>query len=156
MNRRTALLACALVAVGGSSAPALAAKAKPKPITGTYAISNVTPDPTYEAAMDPGCSGSLPGGKDIHPFTVPAAGTLQVVLDGDDPTKGGVGTPVGSLGPDWDLYVSSPAGVEGESTGGSSHEEVVVSFKGKTEVTFDACNNTGAPNAKVTYTFTYK
>ena len=153
MNRRTALLACALVAVGGSSVPAMAAKAKPKPITGTYTISGVTPDPTYEAQLDPGCGGQLPGGKDQHPFTVPAAGTLQVVLDGDDPTKGGVG---GLAGPDWDLYVTSASGVEGEATGGTSHEEVVVSFKGKTEVSFDACNNLGLPNATVTYTFTYK
>lgn len=157
MNRRTALLACAVVAVGGSSVPAFAAKAKPKPITGTYTISGLTPDPTYEVGSiagvtDAGCDHLLPaGGKDAHPFTVPAAGTLQVTLEGEDPSKGAA-----PVSPDWDLYVTSATGVEGESTGGTAHEEVIVSFKGKTEVSFDSCNNTGLPNATVTYTFTYK
>ena len=155
MNRRTALLACALVAVGGSSVPAMAAKAKPKPITGTYTLTT-TPDPTYEVLAEagkgaPGCDHALPaGGKDSHPFTVPAAGTLSVVLDGNDPSKGAA-----PASPDWDLYVMQGADVAGESTGGTAHEEIVLTFKGKTEVSFDACNNTGLPQATVSYTFTY-
>ena len=156
MSRRTAVLVTAALLAAGSTAPAFAAKAKPKPITGSYTVS-ATPDPTYEVLSvggqgKPGCDHLLPaGGNDDHAFTVPAAGTLQVVLDGQDPTPSS-----SPLRADWDLYVTDAAGVDGESTGPTAHEEVVVSFKKKTAVTFVACNNNGAPSATVSYTFTYK
>jgi hypothetical protein len=158
MSRRTAVLVASALLAAGSTAPALAAKPKPKPkpITGSYTVST-TPDPTYEVLSvagqgEPGCDHLLPsGGNDDHPFTVPAAGTLKVVLDGQDPTPS-----QSPLRADWDLYVTDPSGVAGESTGGTAHEEIVLGFKKKTAVTFVACNNNGMPSAKVSYTFTYK
>src|SRR4051794_7395508 len=80
MNPRT-LLAVALVAtVASTQAPALAAKPKPKPITGTYKAT-ATPDPTSTSQVtNEQCKPTIPTGVDRHPFTVPAAGTLEVKL----------------------------------------------------------------------------
>ena len=86
---------------------------------------------------------------DQHPFTVPAAGRLHVVLDSPDPT--------GTGSTDWDLYVEGADGSELDSShGGTSHEETTTPFKNKTALSFVVCNLAGAPNGTVSYTFTYK
>ena len=147
----TAVLAAA--ALGAVPAQAAKPKPKPKPIKGSYSLT-LLPDPTYEAAGlagMPGCAGVNPQGKNSHPFTVPAAGTLHVVLDATDPTKGAY-----PAGPDWDLYVMDAGGEVDSSTGGTSHEETLDGFKKKTAVTIMVCNNIGAPTGTVSYTFTYK
>lgn len=151
----TTLLAAASLAAAG---PAMAAKPKPKPITGTYTAS-LPPDPTKEVGSlqeKPACSGLSPMSINHHAFTVPAAGTLTVTLDGEDPTKGGVPTPLGNAGLDWDLYVLDAEGVVGESDGGTAHEQVVVSFKKKSVLDLQICNLDGLPNGTVTYRFDYK
>jgi hypothetical protein len=154
MNRRTAVVATALtVAVLGALPSQAATKAKPKPkpkpITGGYSLT-LLPDPSpnvTNTAGRPGC-GVLPQAQDKHAFTVPAAGTLRVVLDSPDPTKQKL--------TDWDLYLLDPDGIRTSSKGGTSHEEIVEPFKAKTPVTFWVCNLAGQPSGTVTYTFTYK
>ena len=154
MNRRltasVALVAAATVAVVPAQA---AAKKKPKPIKGSYTVT-LPPDPTKEVtstASLPGCSGLLPVSKDSHPFTAPAAGTLLVKLAGQTPD----GNPSPAL-LDWDLYLTQDGGVEAESDGPTSHEEIFVRVRKKTTFAFDVCNLDGLPNATISYVFTYK
>jgi len=150
MNPR--LTTCAgLIAVAALGiAPAHAAVKKPKPITKSYQLT-LPPDPTPNAtntAGMPGCTGISPASADKHAFTVPAKGTLKVVLDSPDPTSTG--------NTDWDLYVlDSDGSILDSSHGGSSHEETFDKFKKKNPVTFWVCNLLGQPDATVTYTFTY-
>jgi hypothetical protein len=154
MNCRTTVVTAALtVAVLGALPSQAATKAKPKPkpkpITGSYALTLV-PDPSpnvTNVANKPGC-GVVPQGQDKHGFTVPAAGTLRVVLDSPDPT--------GKKVTDWDLYLLDTDGILSSSTGATSHEEVAEAFSRKTAVTIWVCNLVGAPNGTVSYTFTYK
>ena len=151
MNRR--LVTCAsLAAVAALGiAPAHAATKKPKPIDKTYSLT-LTPDPTGETGGLPGlpdgCTGVNPAGQDKHPFTVPAKGTLKVVLDSPDPTGHGA--------TDWDLYIlDSDGSVLDSSHGPTSHEETFDKFKKKNPLTFEVCNLAGQPTATVHYTFTY-
>ena len=156
MNRRLISAVALLAAAALSAAPAHAAtkkKAKPKPIHGSYHVTT-TPNPTLEATDElPGaesCNDVVPAGVDDHPFTIPAAGTLQVVLQGADPS--GRGAPV----PDWDLYlIDSDGSVLDSSNGAGAHEETTDKFKKKQKVTIKVCNLVGTPDATVSYTFTY-
>ncbi len=154
MNRRlTAALALTAAAVTAGALPSEAAtKAKPKPITGSYTLTLVPdPSPNSSAATGTsGCTGVIPQSTDKHPFAVPGAGTLQVVLDGDDPAKGA--TPAGV---DWDLYINDASGEVASSHGGTAHEEVSFKLKKKTGLTFIVCNLGGPPNGKVSFSFTY-
>jgi len=154
MNRRVtasvALVAAAAVAVVPAHA---ATKKKPKPIKGSYSVT-LPPDPTKEVtttAGQDGCSGLLPVSKHSKEFLAPAAGTLQVTLDGQTPD----GNPSAIL-LDWDLYLVQDGGVEAASEGATSHEEIFVKVRKKTLFSFDVCNLDGLPNATIKYTFTYK
>ena len=155
MNRRLISCAAVLAVASLAGAPAQAAtKKKPKPIKGSYHLTT-TPNPTMEATDElPGadsCNAVVPAGVDNHPFTIPAAGVLEVTLQGLDPTKGAA-----PAGPDWDLYVLDPDGsVREGSAGGGAHEEVSARFKKKQKVIVQVCNLAGAPDATVSYTFTY-
>jgi hypothetical protein len=152
MNRRLVTCAslAAVAALGIAPAHAATTKPKPKPINKTYALT-LPPDPTPNAtntAGMPGCTGLNPASTDKHPFTVPAKGTLKVVLDSPDPTGHGV--------TDWDLYVlDSDGSILDSSHGGTSHEETFDKFKKKNPVTFWVCNLAGEPDATVHFTFTY-
>jgi hypothetical protein len=152
VNRRLTSCAALLAVAALSTAPAHAAtkkKAKPKPIDKTYTVS-LLPDPTLEASgqIGDGCASLNPASQDKHPFTVPAAGTLKVVLDSADPT--------GTGNTDWDLYVlDSDGSILDSSHGGSSHEETLDKFKKKNPVTIWVCNLIGQPDGTVHYTFTY-
>lgn len=149
MRRHLAVAAAvALVAVSLTSAEA--ATRKPAPKHGSYTLT-LLPDPTPNATnvvgMD-GCSGVSPAGKDRHTLTIPARGTLKVVLDSPDPTGSGV--------TDWDLYLVQPDGqVYDSSHGGTSHEEIVTKFKHAQKMFVDACNLAGQPSGTVTWVFTY-
>ena len=149
MSRRLALTALPVVAIALAVVPAHAAA--PKQIKGSYDVTK-PPNPTLEATgqASDGCDSSpIPSGTDDHAFKVPAAGTLQVVLDSPDPT--------GTGNTDWDLYVlDADREVIDSSHGGSSHEETVSKFKKGAPVTIQVCNLAGSPEAKVSYTFTYK
>jgi hypothetical protein len=153
VNRR--LVTCAsLVAVAALGiAPAHAAtRKKPKPIHGSYHLTT-PPNPTVEVTgeLNGGCDQTVPGGADNHAFTIPAAGTLAVVLQGSDPTGGAA-----PVGPDWDLFILDSDGSVLDSSGGAgAHEETSDRFKKKQKVTIQACNLMGIPDATVSYTFTY-
>jgi hypothetical protein len=138
-----------LVAVGIAVPSEAAPKKKPKPIKGSYALT-LLPDPSGQSAavLGGGCTGVIPMGQDKHEFTVPARGTLQVVVDSPDPTGAGV--------TDWDLYLLGADGsVLSQGTSQFSHEEAAAKFKKKEKVTFWVCNLIGQPSGTVSYTFTY-
>ncbi len=155
MNRRLIVPLAVLTVAALSAVPSHAApKKKPAPIKGTYSVT-LLPDPSPNAGAQSGafsaCNPFITQTTDSHPFTVPAAGTLSVVLDSVDPTKGGA-----PAGPDWDLYIDDAQGEVASSHGATAHEEAVAGFKKKTDLKFVVCNLNGAPTATVSYTFTYK
>ncbi len=140
-----ALALSGLVAV--AALPADAAK-KHRTISGSYTVS-APPDPTMEATGQAGkhCLNVDPASAVNHPFSVPAAGVLHVVLDSQN--VGGV--------TDWDLYILDADGSELDAShGATAHEETTDPFKNKQGVTIRTCNLLGAPSATVTWTFTYK
>lgn len=148
MRTRTLVSVGLIAAVAvGSATPSLAvgkAKSKPKPITMTYTAS-AYPDPTSTNPATKGvCTPTLPTAIDKHAFTVPAAGTLEVKL----------GNKL-----DWSLAVREGADTLATSDGSGSPadpESTIVSFKKKTTISIDSCNNEGEPSIPVTVTFTYK
>ncbi len=153
MNRRLtvsiAVLACAAVTAGPSSA---APKKKP-PIKGSYKVTAV-PDPTanvFTAAGQGGqCGATVDRTQNYHPFTIPAAGRLTLVLDAKDPRPG---TPYVF---DWDLFLNGSDGSSlAEATSSEAHEEISHKFKKGQKVVFLTCNLNGDPEATVSYTFTY-
>ena len=148
MRRRTVLATALLATAAMGTVPSHAAPTK-KPITGSYSVT-LMPDPSNDvtnAAGKDGCTGASPQGRNSHPFTVPGAGTLKVVLDSPDPTGKGV--------TDWDLYVLDSDGtIVDKGDGATSHEETLDKLKKKTSLTFVVCNGAGSPNATITYTFT--
>lgn len=153
MSRRTAVLVTAAsLVLAGAAVPSYAAKAKPKPIKGSYTVT-LTPDPTKEATSltTDGCSGLSPAAVDRHAFTAPAAGTLTVDLVAEDPAKGAL-----PAGFDWDLYTLDASGILNAGDGATGTEQTVDSFKKKTPMTIEVCNLDGLPNATISYTFTYK
>ena len=162
MNRRLALSLAVVTAAAVGTTPALAAKPKPKPIKGSYAL-NLRPGPVQDVtnlsptAADPtGCDKTVPGSYDEHAFSVPAAGTLQVTLDSPDPT-GAPSVPVfDQVGTDWDLWIQDADGVVDAAHGPTSHEQTTTKFKKGDKVLFQVCNVAGGPSGTVTYTFTYK
>lgn len=137
-----ALAALGVVAVG-AYAPATAA---PKKFAGSYSLT-LLPDPTPNAFVEAGmanCKNVNPASVDKRDFTMPYSGRLDVVLDSPDPTGAGV--------TDWDLYIVDSAGdTAGDSSGGTSHEEVTIKVKKKEKYTFIACNLAGQPSGTVTY-----
>ena len=157
MSRRPVLALAVVTVAAVSVAPAHAAKPKPKPIKGSYQVTAL-PDPSPNATNligKDGC-GVLPSGQNKHPFTVPAKGTLHVVLNSADPTGSPSAGPAGAVGTDWDLYVlDSDGSILDSSHGGTAHEETTDKFKKKQGVTFWVCNLAGEPTATVSYTFTY-
>lgn len=150
MRRPLTAVVALLTLAAVAAVPAQAAtKPKPKPIKGSYELT-LLPDVTGELAglVGEGCVGVLPPGQDKHPFTVPARGTLRVVLDSEDPTGFGL--------TDWDIYLLDADGsILSAGASGISHEEVAAKFKRKSKVTFWVCNLIGLPFGTVSYTFTY-
>ena len=155
MNRRLALSLTVITVGLVATLPSEAArpKPKPKPIKGSYSVM-LPPDPSKEATSTlemPGCSGLSPASVNHRAFTAPAAGTLVVKLLGGDPTNGKAGA-----GFDWDLYVMDRQGELSAGDGATSQETAVATFKRRTTVSIDVCNLNGLPEAKISYTFTYK
>ena len=143
--RRLLTGAVALLAVAGVAVVPAQAAAKKKPITGSYTVTLV-PDPSANVGTV-GCAGALPAGEDRHPFTIPAKGTLKLHLSSQDPTGQAF---------DWDLaLLDEGAEVLASSTGATAEEEILMKFKKKERVLFQACNLAGLPTATITYTFTY-
>ncbi len=152
LSRRSSVLVAATaasLALAGAAVPSDAAKKKPAPIKGSYTVT-LLPDPTPNVSAQTGSSGCNDATADTHAFTAPAAGTLSVILDGNDPAKGGL-----PAGVDWDLYVHDAQGEVGSSHGGTAHEEVSLKLKKKTALSFIVCNLGGPPDGAVTYLFTF-
>lgn len=151
MNRRATVVVAALACAGVATSPSLAAPKKKPPITGTYKL-QLPPDPTANVLSTAGQGGQCglnTRAQDKHPFTVPAAGTLKLVIDSQDPKPG---TPYVF---DWDVFLNDAQGELGAGNTGEAHDEIVMKFKKKSDVTFLACNLNGLPDATVTYSFTY-
>ncbi len=153
--RRRLVLGTALVAVVGlSGLPSQAApRSKPKPIKSTYTV-NLTPDPTANVFTAAGqaklCGVGVPGSQHRQAFKVPAAGTVKLVLDAEDPRPG---TPYVF---DWDMYLlDTRDNALGEGTSSEAHEEIVTTFKKAQSVVFLTCNLNGQPKGTISYTFTY-
>src|SRR5437764_329035 len=85
MNRRATMALAMIAAVGvAGSAPALAAKPKPRPLSGTFNYTDVTPDPTVTANSDAAshCHGNVPASPadtNSQPLKVKGKGILTVV-----------------------------------------------------------------------------
>jgi hypothetical protein len=141
MRLRTAAITSLIaVAAAGTLTPALAAPAK-KPITKTYSVGPLTPDPT--PILGDICDPVSPTARHSEPFKVPAAGRLKVDI---------------KFTGDWALALRDKKGARlAESDGASPEtpESMDVKFKKATEVLIDSCNFAGAPTASVTYTFTF-
>lgn len=134
----------AALVVAGSFAPVLAAppKPKPKPITESYEVGPLLPDPT--PILGDVCTPTLPTARDSRDIKIPAAGTLKVDIE--------------FVG-DWALGLRDSKGSQIASSDGATPEtpeSMLVKLKKAQTVTIDACNFAGAPTATVTYTFTYK
>lgn len=154
-------LPVALVAVvaAGAFAPALAAPAKPKPITASYAVTGVpvplplvgeTPVETASSCMDPALEGVSTTTRTITPT---GPGTLQVTLTG--------------FAGDWDITLLSAKGevlaegfgtVTGEtsSLGAANTEKLVAKVKKGQPLQIAVCNFAGGPSAEASFTYTYK
>jgi hypothetical protein len=146
------LVTCAaLAAVAAASVAPAHAATKKKVTRGTYTVT-ANPNPTIEVTeeVSDSCDQTVPGGADNHVLTVPGKGTLKVVLQGEDPTKGAA-----PVGPDWDLFILDSDGSQYDSsTGGGALESTTDKFKKKQKITIQACNLLGTPNATVSWTFT--
>lgn len=144
MRTRTALTTglVAVLAVG-SFAPALAGKAKPKPIKIAYTATG-NPDPTStNPATGEICAPTLPTAIHHYTFKVPAAGTLEIALNNDL---------------DWSVAVREGAESLATSDGGAPQDKEATSlrFKKATTISIDTCNFAGEPSINVTGTFTFK
>lgn len=144
-----ATAAVALVAVGAAS-PATAAKPKKKPpITKSYSMTlPPLPDPPMGTSCTRDAAKAL-----FHDetFTTTGAGTLTAEVSG--------------FAGDWDITVFDKDGLvgqgDGTTTGGGApatagKDTFISSWKKGTTITVRTCNFAGSPQAKGSYTFTYK
>ena len=158
MKVRKALpVALSLVVAGGALAPALAAPAKPKPITESYSMQHA-PIPLPLAEVDGvdgtnSCTNPSFEGISITTKTIKTtgAGTLQVDVTNFDG--------------DWDITVLDDKGnVLGVGAGTATptalatpaDEKLVVKTKKAMTLSIAICNFAGTPTADGKYTFTYK
>lgn len=142
MNRSILLLAATAVAGAALALPASAAP--PKPITGTVAVNDPTPDPTGGNIASPAngvCAGLLPaeGGA---PVTFPSGGKLKVDISG--------------FQGDWGLAIRDSSGkfLAGDDVNPPAVEVVATKLKKGGKYTLQACNLGGTPLATLKYTFT--
>ena len=161
--RKAIPVALSLVVAAGALAPALAAPAKPKPISEEYAVEGLpVPLPLTGAegfgansCIDPAFEGISITTKTIK---TTGAGTLEVGLTG--------------FGGDWDITVLNDKGAvlgvgAGTTTGGEAVgesgsigtdnvEKAVIKVKKAMTLNIAVCNFLGGPSANAKYTFTYK
>jgi hypothetical protein len=150
MNRRATLALAMIAAVGvAGSAPALAAKSKPKPLSGTFSYTDVTPDPTVTANSDAAshCHGNVPAAPvdvNSHPLKVKGKGILTVV-----------GHNMG----DWAMEVRDSKGLVLAGSDGSTPTDpegtvVMLPKAGTYSVVY--CNLEGEPTTTASYKFVYR
>ena len=147
MRLRTALATSLTVVVAaGSLAPALAAPAKPKPVTKSYTATAFPPDPSHVAVTEGICNTTNPTSQHNEPFTVPFAGVLVVDMSG--------------FQGDWDLALYNGSQLVASSAQAleqdpQSPEKMTVKLKKKGQkLSIRACNFAGGPTANVKYVHT--
>ena len=138
------ILFLAATAVVGAVAAMPASAAPPKPITGTVAVTDPTPDPTAGAVASPAggiCSGTLPAEAGAS-VTFPSAGKLKVDISG--------------FQGDWGLAIRDSSGkfLAGDDVNPPAVEVVSTKLKKGGKYILQACNLTGTPLATMKYTFT--
>jgi hypothetical protein len=150
--RRYAALAALGVVVAGVHAPAdAAAKKKKPPVTKSYTMQLApVPDPPQGST----CERAELEGVSIHTekLTTTGAGTLKMMVSG--------------FSGDWDITLMDAQRNElaigdGTSTGGGAPatagvDTLELSFKKAGSYLIAMCNFAGTPQAKGTYTYTYK
>jgi hypothetical protein len=164
---RTAVpVALSLVVAGGVLAPAVAAPAKPKPITASYAVEGIpVPSPLLGEPVEPANSCTNPDLEGVSTTTrtikTTGAGELVVeltgfagdwditVLDGDDEVVAeGAGTTTGGEVP--------VVGGGNGSLGTDNTEKASVKLRKASTLKIAVCNYLGGQTANAKYTFTYK
>ena len=150
MNRRATLALATIAAVGvAGTAPALAAKPKPKPLRGTFSYTDVTPDPTVTANSDAAshCHGNVPASPaDVNSQTLKVKGK-------------GILTVVGHNALDWAMEVRDSKGlVLAGSDGGTptDPEGTVVMLPKAGSYSVVYCNLEGEPTITASYKYVYK
>ena len=154
MNRRATLAVVTLAAVGiAGSAPALAAKhkPKPKPISGTWSYTDTTPDPIVSvessATTHPYCHDPLPAAPtDVNKQTIKVKGR-------------GVLTVQGTTTGDWGMEIDDAKGNVLATSDGSlpqDQEGAIVDLLKAGTYSVLYCNFGGAPTATAKYRFVYR
>ncbi len=147
MRLRTAATT-SLVAVltVGSLAPALAAPAKPKPVSKEYTATAFPPDPSHIGVTSGICNTTNPASQHNEPFTVPFAGTLVIDMNG--------------FQGDWDLALYRGSTLIAQSAQSTEQdpqtpEKITVKLKKVGDkLSIRACNFAGGPTAHVKYVHT--
>lgn len=151
MLRRLIVVLTALALAVAGVLPSQAAVKKPKPINFSYEVS-LSPDPTGNATarQGDGCRNLLATGKNLRPFTVPAAGRLKITLTAPDPVGKGIAF-------DWDLWLMEADGATAaQSNSEFASEAIDVKFKKKIPLSIQVCQLSGLPaKGKVTVNFVY-
>ena len=151
MNRRGTAAALSLVAIAAVAAtPAFAssAKAKPKPLKGTWSFTDTTPDPSGNAEGSEAlhCNGKLPASPadvNTHTFKVTGTGTFAAT---------------GHVVGDWAIQLLDAKGhvIFGDDVNPPASEAVAPMVLKKGTYSLVLCNLEGAPTATADYTFKYR
>ena len=144
MRIRTVLITAAAIGLtAGSFAPAQAAK--PKPFSGSTAISDRTPDPTGNSASSEQehCKGELPREKPVE-LKVANPGVVTVSISG--------------FQGDWTLMVTDPAGklLGGADVNPPAFENAVITLKKPGTILMSGCNLAGTFDATLSWAYRYK
>jgi hypothetical protein len=158
MTVRKALpVALSLVVAAGALAPALAAPAKPKPISEEYAVEGA-PVPVPLAGIDGvdgtnSCTDPALEGVSTTTKTIKTKGAGSLVVDVTD------------FDGDWDITITDDKGnVLGVGSGTATptalatpaDEKAVIKTKKAMTLNIAVCNFLGSPTANAKYVFTYK
>ena len=166
MKVRTAVpVALSALVAAGALAPAVAAPAKPKPITATYEVSGMPVPAPLVTGVDGDNSCANPDLEGVSTttktITTKGPGTLVVGLTGfagdwditvtdadDEVIAVGAGTTTGGEVP--------VVGGGNGSLGADNVEKAEVKLKKAATLNISVCNYAGGPSATAKYTFTYK
>jgi hypothetical protein len=148
-------VALSFVVAAGALAPAVAAPAKPKPITESYSVQHApVPAPIEGVPGENSCDGTFEGlSTTTKTIKTVGAGTLDVELTG--------------FAGDWDITVTDDKGrtlgigtgtttADPSSLGTGLKEKAVIKTKKPMTLNIAVCNFLGGPTADAKYTFVYK
>jgi len=150
MMSRPVLIAAVLALGAAGVGPAVAspAKAKPKPLKGTWSFTDTTPDPSGNAEGTEAlhCNGKLPAGPaDVNAHAFKVKGT-------------GVFTAIGHVTGDWAIQLQDAKGnvITGDDVNPPASESLAGITLKKGAYSLVLCNLEGAPTATADYTFKYR